>query len=326
MDADMTEDKGKSDLELVSVVSYLYYYEDMNQSEIANRLFLSRSTVSRLLKKAKASGVVEMKINEPWQRDLTMEDTLKTLFPIDSVRVLKVSEQIGQEDALTKLGQMTSFYISCNVKKHHVLGLSWGNTISHVIDTISGSRNIPFTVTSIMGSRSWPRTDESYQLSLRFSRIYGARYVPLEAPLYASTPEEYEAMISSPRIQEALELARQSDIILTSVSSIEKGQSLERMIGPQRLARLKDLGCVGRLGGHFYDINGCEIEGNYKELHIGLTMEEGRGIGNVICVAAAPEKSAAIYGAMRAKLPDTLIITAPVAKKLIEIAAQRRLD
>ena len=69
-------DKEQNEQELMSVVSYLYYYADMNQSDIADRLFLSRSTVSRLLKKARQSGVVELKINEPWQRDLSMEDAV----------------------------------------------------------------------------------------------------------------------------------------------------------------------------------------------------------------------------------------------------------
>ena len=125
-------EKEQKEQEFMSIIAYLYYYSDMSQSEIADRLFLSRSTVSRLIKKARQNGVVELKINEPWERDLSIEDELKTMFPIAGVRVLKVPEGMDSEGVLTLLGQMTAFYISCNVKNHSVVGISWGNTISHV--------------------------------------------------------------------------------------------------------------------------------------------------------------------------------------------------
>lgn len=58
-------EKEQKEQEFMSIIAYLYYYSDMSQSEIADRLFLSRSTVSRLIKKARQNGVVELKINEP---------------------------------------------------------------------------------------------------------------------------------------------------------------------------------------------------------------------------------------------------------------------
>ncbi|WP_143316795.1 helix-turn-helix domain-containing protein, partial [Clostridium sp. HBUAS56017] len=50
---------------LLSEVASLYYNHNMTQSEIANRIFTSRSKISRLLKEAKDKGVVQIKINEP---------------------------------------------------------------------------------------------------------------------------------------------------------------------------------------------------------------------------------------------------------------------
>ncbi|NLF26423.1 MAG: MarR family transcriptional regulator [Clostridiales bacterium] len=317
-------DKEQNEQELMSVVSYLYYYADMNQSDIADRLFLSRSTVSRLLKKARQSGVVELKINEPWQRDLSMEDAVKTAFSIDRVRVLRF-ETGDSAVVLDALGKLASFYISCNALSHSVLGLSWGNTISYVVNSIGSSKNIPFTVVPIMGSMTWPSSNpESLGLSYRFSRIYGGRYFPLDAPLYAATREQHAELMRHPGNAEAIEVARKADFILTSVGSI-RSRSWENVIGAEKLARLCEIGCVGHIGGHFFDIAGREIEGTYKELLVGLTLEEIRLSGNVICVAASEEKAEAVYGALRGGLVNTLMITYPLAERLVGIAESRRL-
>lgn len=317
-------DKEKNEQELMSVVSYLYYYADMNQSDIADRLFLSRSTVSRLLKKAQQSGVVELKINEPWQRDLAMEDEIRTVFSIGRARVLRF-DMLSPDDVLNTLGHMASFYISCNAQSQSVLGLSWGNTISHVVDSITSSKNIPFTVVPIMGSMTWPNSNpESVELSYRFSRIYGGRYFPLDAPLYAPSSEQYQALVHKPGNAEAIEMARKADFILTSVGSV-RSRSWENVIGAEKLARLWEIGCVGHIGGHFFDIGGSEIEGNYKELLVGLTLGEIRDSRDVICVAASEQKAEALYGALRGGIVDTLMITWPLAVKLMEIANTRRL-
>ena len=318
-------DKDRRDQEFMSIIAYLYYYADMNQSDIADRLFLSRSTVSRLIKKARQSGVVELKINEPWERDLTMEDIIKTTFSVASARVLRISEGMEQNAVLDILGQVATYSVSCNVQKHSILGMSWGNTISHVNNTITTMQNIPLTVVPIMGTMTYPDTNpESLKLSQRFARIYSGQFFPLEAPLFASSREELAALLADPGIAEAINTSRKADLIVTSVGSIED-RSWDRVFGMDRLVRLKEIGCVGHIGGHFFDINGREIDGTYKELHVGLTLEEIAANGHVMCVADSPRKAEAVYAALRGRLVNTLIITYPLAMRLMEIVRDRSL-
>ncbi|MBQ6373268.1 MAG: winged helix-turn-helix transcriptional regulator [Clostridia bacterium] len=318
-------DKGRRDQEFMSIIAYLYYYADMNQSDIADRLFLSRSTVSRLIKKARQSGVVELKINEPWDRDLSMEDKLRTCFSIKSARVLCLPESMGKEAVLDMLGQAATFYVSCNVQNQSILGMSWGNTISHVNNTITTMQNIPLTVVPIMGTMTYPDTNpESLKLSQRFARIYGGRFFPLDAPLFASSKEQLAELLADPGIAEAINTSRNADLIITSVGSIED-RSWDRVFGMDRLSRLKEIGCVGHIGGHFIDINGHEIDGTYKDLHIGLSLDEIRANEYVMCVADSPRKAEAVYAALRGGLVNTLIVTYPLAQRIMEIVQERSL-
>ena len=58
---------------ILAMVANLYYNGNLTQSQIANRIFTSRSKVSRLLKEAREMGLVEIYIREPWERELWYE-------------------------------------------------------------------------------------------------------------------------------------------------------------------------------------------------------------------------------------------------------------
>ncbi len=49
----------------LSKIARLYYFSNLNQQQIADKLSISRSKVSRYLDKARKDKVVEIKINSP---------------------------------------------------------------------------------------------------------------------------------------------------------------------------------------------------------------------------------------------------------------------
>ena len=52
-------------LELLYKVAKLYYMEDLKQESIGRRLKVSKYTVSRILKKAKKEGIIQIKVLKP---------------------------------------------------------------------------------------------------------------------------------------------------------------------------------------------------------------------------------------------------------------------
>src|ERR1035438_10521157 len=81
--------------DLLAEVASLYYELDLSQSEIGERLGLSRVKIYRLLKKAKEAQVVQITINWPIARDAGLEEALCRNFTLDRALVLK-SSQIGR--------------------------------------------------------------------------------------------------------------------------------------------------------------------------------------------------------------------------------------
>ena len=75
-------------LSLLAEIAGYYYERGMTQNEIADRLCISRTRVSRLLKEAQDKGIVSFSINYHYERHYILEDHLKSRYPLKEVRIL----------------------------------------------------------------------------------------------------------------------------------------------------------------------------------------------------------------------------------------------
>ena len=67
---------------ILAMVANLYYNSEMTQNEIADRMYTSRSKISRMLKEARELGIVEISIKEPWERDLNLEKEIQQTYGV----------------------------------------------------------------------------------------------------------------------------------------------------------------------------------------------------------------------------------------------------
>ena len=71
------------DIDLLVEVARMYYDQDLTQQEIADKIYVSRSRVSRLIKKAKALGLTVIR-NEITYQLLADGFRVHTKLPSDS--------------------------------------------------------------------------------------------------------------------------------------------------------------------------------------------------------------------------------------------------
>lgn len=108
---------------LLSTVANLYYNSEMTQDQIANRIYTSRSKISRMLKEARELGIVEIQIHEPWDRKMVLEQRIQEHFPLKQIRVISVREN-NLSMVLQKLGETAAYYLDTVVDRDTVLGIS----------------------------------------------------------------------------------------------------------------------------------------------------------------------------------------------------------
>lgn len=102
-----------------------------------------------MLKEARQLGIVEIKILEPWDRNVELEQEFMRRFALKDVRVISVKEA-NNTMVLQKLGEVAAYYLDNLLNDNMILGISWGNTMYHTVKAVKTSKNIPITVVPIM--------------------------------------------------------------------------------------------------------------------------------------------------------------------------------
>lgn len=305
---------------ILAAVADLYYNSEMTQNQIAERMYTSRSKVSRMLKEARELGIVEIYIREPWERNLEYEQYFKDSFGLKNVRVIMLKD-FDKYNGMQKIAEAASYYLDSILKPGMVVGISWGNTLYNIIKYIStkNRKNIPITVAPIMGAANTrsPEKDAT-DLAKDLASAYGGKYQYIYAPLFVNNKDLKESLIQEENIKSVLELSKNADAMLTSVGSIVF-KSWSSYLNVKTLEKLEAKGAVGHIGGHFFDIQGKELETSLVDRMIGVSISDIKACKEVVCVAYGEQKAEAVLGAMRAGILNTLVVDEKCAKKVYEL-------
>jgi deoxyribonucleoside regulator len=306
------DDTTRADQErdLLIEAATLYYEEELTQAEIGQRLNTSRSTVSRLLRDARAQGIVHITINYPWARNSRLEARLKQTFDLPDARVLRAGG-MAVDDALEGIGTLTARYLQNVIREDMVLGVSYGRSIAATIRNLQPQRELPLVVVQLLGALGSDNPlIEGANLARNLAAKYGASYRFLYAPLVVEDARTRDLFMQEPLVQDVLAVGRQADIALVGIGALgDEAPSLiwRGYLAATDLARLQRMGAVGNMCAQFFDAHGrmLDTDLNRRSISIGL-----RGLATcerVVAAAGGRKKAAAILGALRGGYVDVLI-------------------
>ncbi len=307
--------------DLLAEVATLYYQENLTQAEIGKRIKTSRSTVSRLLREARAAGIVHISINHPWTRDSLLESELGDKFNLREVRVLQ-SSVLNPDDTLDGMGRLAARYLQTVIKKDMVLGVSYGRSIAATIRNLEPQRKETFTVVQILGALGSDNPlYEGADLARDLAGKYGATYRYLYAPLVVENARIRDLYFQEPLVRDVLNVGRQADVVLIGIGSLEaraseliwRGYLLE-----SDLARLREEGAVGNICAQFFNLHGDVLDTPFNERSISVGLNALKTTDTVIAVAGGASKVQPILGALRGKFIKVLVTDSEAAKGILQ--------
>ena len=313
--------------DLLAEIASLYYELDLSQSEIGERLGLSRVKVYRLLKKAKEAQVVQITINWPIERDGSLEDALCRTFSLDRALVLKSAPQdfgpSGDGIGLRRLGQTAARYLATALQDGMTLAVCLGRSSYEVISAFRPGTQVRVNVAQAMGSIPSAIPDlDSAALARQLARKLGGQIQLLSSPLFVNSPEAAKLLRTQPAIERTLHTARNADIALVGIGGIgpETTHYVEaELITADQLRQLEAEGAAGDIGGQFIRESGELHPCAMNQCMIGLTLDELRRIPNTIAVAAGTAKVRAMLGALRSGILNTLCTDQQTAAELVRL-------
>ncbi|TVR86753.1 MAG: sugar-binding transcriptional regulator [Trueperaceae bacterium] len=302
--------RADQDDDLMIEAATLYYEEQLTQAEIGQRLATSRSTVSRLLRDARARGVVQFTIHHPWARHSRLEARLRATFGLRDARVLRAGQR-SPEAVLDGVGALAARYLQGVIRDGMVLGVSYGRTIAATIGHLTPTRPLDLVVVQLLGALGSDNPlIEGSNLARDLAAKYGATYRYLYAPLVVEDARTRDRFVQEPLVQDVLAVGRQADIALVGIGVLgDEAPSLiyRGYLGVADIARLRALGAVGNMCAQFFDADGVQLDTDLNQRAISIGLDGLKGIGLVVAAASGRQKAPAILGALRGGHVDVLI-------------------
>lgn len=306
----------------------LYYAEHHTQAQIAQRMGVSRSNVSRMLKGARAQGMIEIRIHPPLRTLPGLEEELVSRLGLRECRVLATFDRdsriLEPTDTVTHVAALGARYLRENISGGDIIGLGWGRSVHRVVHNRFLREEKNATVVQAMGSigGSIPEFD-GVATTARLANVLGASAHYLHAPMLVTEEAARNALLRDPHISKTLEVARRADTILSSVGTPgrEHGQYMTGYLDDNDLDYIRAQGAVGDICGAYYARDGSLVPLEMNERSIAIGSEALLNVPNRIAVSSGPEKPEATVGAARSGLINVLITDEDTARRMLEILA-----
>ena len=299
-------------------VSTMYYLEHMKQTEIAKRLGVERTTVSKHLKRALEQGIVTITVaNENFEDiESAMEKRfgLKECFIVPrSLDLLAVKQSMGRA-GLQLLRRIVS--------DKQIIGLAWGTSIRELTRHAQNSK-VPQIDSDFVPLDGGPENIDSElhvnTLCYELARAFGGRCHYIYAPVITRTAEIRNAIVQDANYEKISEFWKKLDIAIVGIGAPVKSSNLVWMgeFGRQAIESLSRTGTVGEICSVFYDKNGREVKTDFSDRIIGVDLDTLRNLNYSIGMAASREKVPAIMGACKGQAINVLITDEQTAKIML---------
>ncbi|MFC2695392.1 MAG: sugar-binding transcriptional regulator [Lactobacillus sp.] len=299
-------------------VSRLYYYDHVNQSEIARRVNLSRPTVAQLLKYAREHRIVEIKINDPFSNAEDLAAQLKSKYQLAQV---KVAPDGPVETLLARLGQAGAQLLAANFRNGDTVGFSWGHTMAAVAQHLQRpARDLKLNFVSLKGSVS-NSEDNNYadQIYQQLNETFNTQFRLLPLPVIFKSQMTRDIVAQDTFIKRIIEQAENAEIAVYTVGSeAQNSQLLHGGYFDAKQSAHLEKSIVGDLNSQFINAKGELADPELAKRTVALTPQQLRQKRLALLVAGGVHKLPVLKAALAGHDANALATDAATAQALLK--------
>ena len=311
--------------EMLAMVASLYYEHNQSQSEIAGRMGVSSSKISRMLKEARDRGIVEIQVRMPVPRDFALEQDLISRFALQDAYVLRMGDETDGESLLRSTGGIAAGYLQRIIPTlgaNASIGVAWGTSVHATVSALPDNLGQKIDVVQLVGGVGAVMAGGSDVTRMVATKL-GGRHYDLHAPMLVERPEVRTAFLSEPVVRDAINRAKAVQLAITGIGTVQDEDSSFLRAGLLTrgdLSALRSSGAVGEMVSRFYNragrFDGIEI----NQRIIGIELDDLRRIPVVLAIARGLSKVPAILGALEARYVTVLATDAITAEAVLAMA------
>ncbi len=328
------------EIKLMVRCAQLYYgseYQMVSQADVAAKLGISTTKVSRLLRKAHTEGIVRIEIRPPRLQVLEME--LIERYGLKDAIVIPTEESLLKE----AIGKAAAAYFERIARDNLTICLSSGTTILKMIENLSPLEFVnhtiyPLSSESTIDLKDFYPTQLASLMMTKYKDPTKVTAYSFRLPVISGDANHhdilkiFQTLLGSETLKMHLERAINADIFIIGIGDIDKRTpgfiSITKAhdIDPNELKRF---GVAGVINYQFYNEDGelvsPEVSEKLKLLDstmIKISLEHLKRAASqfgthVIAIAGGVSKVNAIRGALRGKFFNVLVTDSNTAEHLI---------
>lgn len=311
--------------QLILEVAVMYYLENKNQSQIAKELFISRSKVSRLLKKARENHFVDISINYKSEAFEDLQTELRRMFNIRNVFITKtVQDELGTLKEVTKLAAKE---LGLMLHDDMTIGISWGRHVGMTTKFLAERAYKDIRIVELFGAINYQNSKiDTASVGRRMCERLNAKLFSLPAPIYIYDAVGRKEVMNSAVVKNTLEKIDECDLIITSIGTVE-GDNLQTLwhnyLESDMRVEVNKHNGVGSMLAHFFNQKGEFIESKINESIVGIKTEEIKN-KKIFAIASGRKKAKAILGALRGGMLNTLVSDEKTIRAVLDLVAQEK--
>ncbi len=302
--------------EQMSRAAWLYYERGLNQQAVADRLGLSRSSVSRLLADAEREGIVRITVTEPLPETAELAERLIERYGLAGATVeLAIEGDTPMDAAATAMARRLE---SLAAAGPITIAAGWGRTLGRAAQITRTIHTSGVVLVDAFGHTTTEDIAPAVEVTNSLGLKFGARVMHIPSPGFAPSGEVAENFLSSRSVSETLDRARAADVVIVAVGvvGVESLLIAAGYIDHSTMGALVEAGAVGEVFGRYFDAGGGEVMPNAL-YPISLTLDDLRHARRVIAAAGGADKEAAVKGALMAGIVDELAVDDSLARALV---------
>lgn len=299
-----------------------YYENGRTMAAIARDLHVSRSSVSRLLARAREVGLVQIHVLPPRFRVSDLEKRIADAFGVRP-RVLTLPESASAPEAYSRTARAGAQLLGELMEPDSLLALSWGtmvNAISEVLES-NPCTNSRIVMTDGVG-QSKSGVHYSFGMLERFATAFGSDVQQFPFPIFVDSAAAKDILEREQLLRHVRSLIANADVFLFNLGIVQEGIPSQPYVSGYFLdetdyRQLREDGAVGDISTTFFDDFGTADGIRMNARTTGPDLRAVREIPRRVCVTSGAVKVPALRAALSAGFVTDVVLDEGTAEVLV---------
>lgn len=299
----------------------LYYEDNIGQAEIAAYLGISKSSVSRMLRLGRETGIVEIRVHHVARYMYAeLEDQVREKYRLRDVVIAESSPLDSMEGKRMKLNERAADYFHRLFKDGDYIGVSVGSTLHNIATTLQEFPEKKCTFVPVVGGMR-SEDVQANKVAEAFAQKFGGRFVSFFSPAVFSSERLMREFLQEESVRFIFDYFEKLDTIIAGMGSRSFNYPTLRkldFVTKEQIDDFLEKGAVGILCHRFLDRNGnTDPFGEFNRRTAAISSECYRRVKNKILVTGGDGKKEVLEGCINGGFVNILITDIDCARELL---------